>query len=59
MNYGQELESEVGQEGVMWGTENIFSTHWNNLPSSSFEEDCFIWSILDAIETDSPFIWTD
>lgn len=59
MNYGQELESEVGQEGVMWDTENIFSTHWTNLPSSSFEEDCFILSILDAIETDSPFIWTD
>lgn len=27
MDYGQELESEVGQEGVMWDTKNIFSTH--------------------------------
>ena len=59
MDYGQELELEVGQEGVMCDTKDIFSTCWNNLPSSSFEEDCLIWSILDAIETKSPFIWTD
>ena len=59
VDYGQELESEVGQEGVMWDAKNIFSTRWNNLPSSSFQEDCLIWSILDAIETKSPFIGTD
>ena len=59
VDFGQELELEVGQEGVMCDTKDIFSTRWNNLPSSSFEEDCLIWSILDAIETKSPFIWTD
>ena len=26
MDYGQELESEVGQEGVMCDTKDIFST---------------------------------
>lgn len=51
-----ELESEVGQEDVMWGTKNIFSIYYNNFPflppplRKILSFDLFLMVFMDAFE---------